>query len=73
MSTTFTVLLQVTGAVQLSHVKLEVNVKEPQLEPGFTETVVPVLPPLNEAPEVLLLKLQVMVDWLVQVPFTVTE
>ena len=71
-STTLLVMLHVTGTVQLLQVKLDVNVKEPQLEPGFTQTVVPVFGPLNEAPEVLLLKDQVMVDWLLQIPLTVT-
>ena len=72
VSLTLTVWLQVTGTVQLLQVKLEVNVKEPQLGPGFTETVVPVFPPLKVAPDVLLVKAHVMVDWAVQVPFTVT-
>ena len=74
LSCTSTFVAQVTGvAPQLVQVKLEVNVNPPQTEPGFTETVVPVLPPLKEAPEVLALKDQVIVDWPLQVPLTVTE
>jgi hypothetical protein len=73
VSATFTVWLQVTGDVQLEQVKLEVNVKWPQLGPGFTRTVVPVFPPLKVAPEVLLDRDHVMVDSPVQIPFTVTE